>query len=242
MVDTTKIGSRGNVGKCICGKEFLIGNSRYGFRRKYCSDACIKNGWRRKNLLKHNLINSRWRENNPDYFQAYNNKNREKVRKYHQDYFEKHYIHCFLDKTMLSKSAHAKGKLLENYIVDRLRASGLDVRARRTYGSGSGLEKGDISNGLNLSIECKNQKKFKLDFWKQCVRDADINSGSPVLVYHLPDTPIETSFAMVEWDYFEKLLVKSKEPPKITEPTRNAKWKGERLRQALKDFMTEMDW
>ena len=50
------------------------------------------------------------------------------------------------------KSNIQKGKQLENFIVDRLRITGLDTRAYRQKGSGNGLNKGDIWNDLNISF------------------------------------------------------------------------------------------
>ena len=53
---------------------------------------------------------------------------------------------------MKPKSAIAKGKILEEFISERLIKSGLDCRAHRQKGSGSGEAKCDISNNLNLCI------------------------------------------------------------------------------------------
>lgn len=135
----------------------------------------------------------------------------------------------------------AKGKELENFVVDRLQKTELDKRAYRQKGSGSGLNKGDCWNALNICFECKNQKRFSSQWFSQAERES-LGTQEPVLVWHKPQTPIEASFVFITWDYFEKLLVKSKEPKTLSEPTKELKWKGERLKQALKDFMTEMEW
>jgi len=142
---------------------------------------------------------------------------------------------------MRQQSRLQKGKDLENFVVDRLRFSGLDKRAYRQRGSGNGKNKGDIWNDLSICFECKNQRNFSPKWFEQAEREG-MGTQEPIVVWHKPQTPIEASFVFMAWDYLEKLLVKSSIPPTITEPTRDAKWKGERLKQALKDFMAEMEW
>jgi len=108
---------------------------------------------------------------------------------------------------MLGKSSVQKGKLLENYVVELLHSSDLDARARRTAGSGCGIEKGDINNCLGLNIECKNTKNFAFpNFWRQTIRDADRQHADPVLIWHPPLLPMENCAAIVEIGFLFDLL------------------------------------
>jgi len=58
---------------------------------------------------------------------------------------------------MKPTTAIQKGKQLEDFITDELRASGLDRRAYRQKGSGSGFNKGDSWNSLSfiVMVNCK---------------------------------------------------------------------------------------
>lgn len=162
-----------------CGNGFIFGSSRHGNRRKYCSDKCM---------------DEFWDKNNPNY---------------KKDYFKKNYIpHPVSDSLSHIRDNHKKGQALEDFVADELRINGLDHNARRTNGSGNGLEKGDVYNSLNLSIECKNQEKLTpLQWWGQCLRDSKVTHATPVLVFNNPKEPLENSSVMIEWSYFMQLLV-----------------------------------
>jgi len=140
---------------------------------------------------------------------------------------------------MRIQSRIQKGKELENWITDRLRLSGLDRRAYRQKGSGNGLNKGDIWNDLNLCIECKNQKNFSKDWYKQAEKES-MGTQEPIVVWHPPQLPLEASMVFINWDYFEKLLIKSKNPPDIKSPNKNLKWKLEKLRQVANEVIKEL--
>ena len=92
---------------------------------------------------------------------------------------------------MKPKSAIEKGKKLENYVVDRLRETGLDPKACRSAGSGSGTrDKADIVTNLmvdgeNLGIECKNHSKPNIgEWWKQTLKLNKLQM-IPVLVWKM---------------------------------------------------------
>ena len=92
---------------------------------------------------------------------------------------------------MNPKSAIEKGKRLENHVVDRLRETGLDPKACRSAGSGSGnRDKADIVTSLmvdgeNLGIECKNHSRPKMVvWWKQTLKLQGVKM-IPVLVWKL---------------------------------------------------------
>lgn len=123
---------------------------------------------------------------------------------------------------MNPKSAIQKGKELERWIVERLKLSGLDTRASRTPGSGNGKAKGDIWNDLGICFEAKNQKNFQQAWFKQA-REESMGTTEPVIVWHPPQEPLENSFVMLNWYFFEELL-KHRKAPAIKEPDRQLKW------------------
>jgi len=140
---------------------------------------------------------------------------------------------------MKASSAKAKGKLLEDWIVSRFRLTGLDNRAYRQKGSGSGLNKGDVWNDLGLCIEAKNQKKF-LSKWVDQVNRETMTFEKPVIVWHPPQRPLEDSWTMIPWYYFEELLLKSKQPV-TTNPDSTTAYKIRRLVQSAKDLLKELE-
>ena len=139
---------------------------------------------------------------------------------------------------MKAKSAIAKGKLLEEWIVERLRLSGLDTRAYRQKGSGSGLNKGDIWNDLNICFEAKNQANFSPAWFKQAERES-MGTQEPVVVWHPQNKPMEDSKVFMNWDYFEKLLKKTKEPV-LNKPTNELKWRLDSLKSAIQRVIKEL--
>ncbi len=115
---------------------------------------------------------------------------------------------------MNPKSAIQKGKLLEQFVVDQLRHSGLDKQASRTPGSGSGKLKGDIFTKLPIIIECKNTKGFQAKkFWKQA-EDQGLGYSEVALFWHPPQSPLESTKVMVSLQLFmmmAKAFFKEKE-------------------------------
>ena len=141
---------------------------------------------------------------------------------------------------MKIKSIHQKGKDLENWIVERLRLSGLDKRAYRQKGSGSGLNKGDVWNALNICIEAKNQKNFHPAWFNQAERES-MGTQEPIVVWHPPQKPLEDSKVFMKWDYFERLLLKGREPANIKEPSKELKWRLKRFVDYGKDLLKELE-
>ncbi len=133
-----------------------------------------------------------------------------------------------------------KGKELENWVVDRLRLSGLDRRAYRQKGSGSGLNKGDVWNDLNLCLECKNQKNFSPNWFQQAEKES-LGYQEPVVVWHPAQKPLEASMVFITWDYYEKLLLRSKEPPKINEPGKELKWHLINLKNSINQVIKDLE-
>ena len=138
---------------------------------------------------------------------------------------------------MNPKSAIKKGKELEDFIVERLRVTGIDTRAARTPGSGNGLIKADIWNDLNLYIECRNRKNFSpawINEVEQCAK-----SLTPLLIWHPPRVPMESCVAIIPWWHYEDLLKRHKEPV-VKEPDRAFRWKLEQLKKAVSEVLKEL--
>jgi hypothetical protein len=86
------------------------------------------------------------------------------------------------------KARIQKGKDLENWVVDQLKAFDLDNQARRSYGSGNGNGcKADIDTkttmlGQALGIECKHMDKLNVpEAWRQ-TKKLESLGYEPVLV------------------------------------------------------------
>jgi len=139
---------------------------------------------------------------------------------------------------MRPQSAIQKGKELENWIVDRLRISGLDTRAYRQRGSGNGLNKGDVWNDLNLCIEAKNCKNFSREWFKQVKRES-LGMQIPVVVWHTNQVPLDDSVVLISWNYFEELLLKSRES-ELKQPDREMKYNLVRLVDAAKRVIKDL--
>lgn len=92
---------------------------------------------------------------------------------------------------MKTKSAIQKGKDLENYVCEQLIDKGLDLKAYRSKGSGSGTgEKADIWTSLvvlgrNAGIECKNHKTPHIKDWWEQTQKLEKLGREPILVYKL---------------------------------------------------------
>ncbi len=86
------------------------------------------------------------------------------------------------------KARIQKGKDLENFVCEQLKEKGLDLRARRSYGSGnSNGIKADIDTsttilGIAMGIECKHMDKLNVpDAWRQTNKLVSLGY-EPVLV------------------------------------------------------------
>jgi hypothetical protein len=142
------------------------------------------------------------------------------------------------------KSKIAKGKKLEKYVAQTIRDKGLDKKAIRTPGSGSGQFKGDTHTKLTIlgrqaHIECKNQKLLKIqEWWRQSEKDS-MGYGEPLLVFKIHQEPLESAKVVVYFDTFLDLCKKAEEP-KMKDPDRETTWKLERLIQAAKAVLKDL--
>ena len=141
---------------------------------------------------------------------------------------------------MNPKSAIAKGKELERFLCDELRSCGVDTRATRTPGSGSGKLKSDIDTDCGWSFEAKNTKNASLpEWWRQTLRQVN-GYNKPSVVWHPPQQPMTESVIIIRWADFKDLLVKSREPAMIN-PDRTTAWKLNNLIKAAKDLLKELN-
>jgi hypothetical protein len=107
------------------------------------------------------------------------------------------------------KTSVQKGKILEKYVADQIRAKGIDLKAYPSHGSGnSTTEKGDIWTsmmilGQNAGIECKNQAVLKIpEWWKQTKRLESLGR-EPVLAFKIYGEPLEATKVVI---YLDTLL------------------------------------
>lgn len=106
-----------------------------------------------------------------------------------------------------------KGKDLEDFVADEIVRKGLDPKARRDGGSGSGnREKGDISTsamvfGRNLGIECKNQETLAIPAWWKQTEKLELVGREPVLVYKVPKRNPRVYLVSIYLDTFLDMLV-----------------------------------
>lgn len=138
------------------------------------------------------------------------------------------------------KSPSAKGKILENYVTERLRASGLDPRAYPQRGSGNGKNKGDIWNALDIHFECKNHKNFGGKAWFNQMREENVSNLVEVLVWKPGGVNLDETKVIVDWAYFEELLLRAI-GAKVSTESVNLKWPVQRLRDAAKEVLKHID-
>lgn len=132
---------------------------------------------------------------------------------------------------MKPKSAIQKGKDLENYICEQLISKGLDLKAYRSKGSGSGTgEKADIWTSLtvlgrNAGIEAKNHKTPHIKDWWEQTQKLEKLGREPILVYKLFGESYGETKAVVYLDSLLDLikLANQVEPQNDREPQKDIK-------------------
>lgn len=114
------------------------------------------------------------------------------------------------------KTAVQKGKLLEKYVADQIRAKGIDLKAYPAHGSGNGnSEKGDIWTsmmvlGQNAGIECKNHKTLHIPDWWSQTRKLESLSREPILVYKIHNAPMGDTLCTIYLDTLLELIANQK--------------------------------
>lgn len=117
---------------------------------------------------------------------------------------------------MIPKSAHAKGKQLENYISQRIREKRLDMLAMKMPGSGSGKWKGDINTKMKVCgrpavIEAKNQKSLHIPEWWKQTESQVLGYGEPILAFKQFREPLEATKVVIYLDTFLELVKRSQD-------------------------------
>lgn len=122
---------------------------------------------------------------------------------------------------MKAKSKIAKGKILEEYVASQIREKGLDLRANRSFGSGSGnREKADIWTSLmilgrNVGIECKNQARIDIpSWWKQTEKLSSLGY-EPILCFKPARESLEESKVVIYLDTFLELIKNQCKYPEV---------------------------
>ena len=155
---------------------------------------------------------------------------------------------------MKPQSAIAKGKELENWIVDRIIALGLDSKACRSAGSGNGnREKSDINTSLtilgkNIGIEAKNHKTLHIQEWWRQTEKLEVLGREPVLAFKIARDPfeatnvvirLETLLELVKWAnkaYADVAIIKE-DFGKSAEDQRNMKWALENVKSGISKLL-----
>jgi hypothetical protein len=148
---------------------------------------------------------------------------------------------------MKPNSAIQKGKLLENWLADKIVALGLDSKACRSAGSGNGnREKSDINTSLtilgrNAGFECKNHRTLAIPAWWRQVEKLEQLGREPVLAFKLPQEGLEATKVVIYADTLLKLLKQAKNANgEVLQDTASPD-KQRELKWALERARTEID-
>jgi len=143
---------------------------------------------------------------------------------------------------MKKKSTHEIGNEFEEHLIKVLKCK-LDKGAKKTYGSGSGLDKQDIIlPEFGVEIEAKNQKTIKLiDWWEQCKRQEYGNKG--VLILSNPrKAKFNESLVVMSLDDWIDIMQKQNEVVEVeTNFNPELKWKVKRLKDAAHEVFKTLD-
>lgn len=146
---------------------------------------------------------------------------------------------------MKGKSRIEKGKKFEKQIAEAIQVAGLGL-ARREAGSGSGKRKGDIAANLPFLLEAKNQRTLKIQEWirqaREQARIGNYDRDKWGLVFKNPESPDANPEMFIAIDFFQFLdLLKRYSEPRIKKPDREIKWKIQRLIDAGKAVIKELE-
>lgn len=137
-----------------------------------------------------------------------------------------------------------KGNLWENKLAKWLAQHGFKAWRDSASGGGS-IEKGDIGNSLDMTIESKAAKRIELaSWWKQVDHSASIHKNEPVLFIH-QDGMSENEWLVVMHsnDWIEHIKKAKQEKEVIyteKEDSRELKWKLDNLVRSAKDLIKQL--
>jgi hypothetical protein len=151
------------------------------------------------------------------------------------------------------QAARQKGKDLENYVADLIRAKGIDPKAVRDGASGAGnREKGDITTSMmilnqNAGIECKNHKALSIPEWWRQTKKLEALGREPVLVFKIDGELWEETKCVIYLETLMDLVVASngkrivEEKAIDTGSARDLKYKTQRAVSAMKELIRELE-
>ena len=130
-----------------------------------------------------------------------------------------------------------KGRELVKEIVRRLKENGLSCY--EVVGSGAGILKGDIRvESLDLVIEAKKHKRTSMSDWAKQSEKEGLGYNKTALAWQIPKTPhIRID---IDLDYFCELLKRAEEP-RIKELDRKISWDIQRLVEAGKKVIKQLE-
>jgi Holliday junction resolvase len=134
------------------------------------------------------------------------------------------------------KSARQKGKNLENYICDQIRAKGLDDKAIRSPGSGNGTrEKADISTSLtilgrNIGIESKHHKTLHIQDWWQQTKLLEKVGYEPVLAFKQTQDDYAETKVVIYLNTYLDMCKRCQEPKTVDTQSQDIKWAVKNLK------------
>ncbi len=145
---------------------------------------------------------------------------------------------------MNTQSKKEKGKRFERFVAKQIEEAGLG-RAGREGNSGAGFRKGDIASNLPFLLEAKNEAQTNfLPNIDQAVRQAETGNFIKekwALITRDPRYPeFERAYATIDFWQFLELLKKNSEP-KIKEPDREFKWQVQRLVDAARAVIKQIE-
>jgi hypothetical protein len=112
-----------------------------------------------------------------------------------------------------------KGKDLEDYVAGQIAEKGLDPRATRSHGSGSGnSEKADVWTSLmvlgqNAGIECKHTDTILIQEWWRQTKKLEKLGREPVLVFKQTNDQYADTRVVVYLDTFLELVKAANSSP-----------------------------
>lgn len=134
-----------------------------------------------------------------------------------------------------------KGNAWENRLAAWLASHGF--RAWKDGASGGGnREKGDVGNGLDMTIESKAAKTVLLmQWWRQVCSAASKHRNSPVLFIHQDGMGEGQWLVVMHSEDWAEMLKKSRrevERVEVPQPeSRDVRYRTERLKQATADLL-----
>jgi len=143
---------------------------------------------------------------------------------------------------MQPKSAHQKGDRYEIHLVEIFRSE-LDIKAHRTPGSGSGLDKNDIRlPGFDVEIEAKNANTIHLIAdWEQLQRQLTGDNMGALAIRNPKKREFDETLMVISLADFIELVKSQKEDTVVLEAKDpKLKYSIGRLDQACKDVLREM--